>query len=85
MIHLKTFEEEKWNAIEGEYVILKYDNPKYSEFIENNIGKVKKSYYPGAWFSVEYDNAPEYIEDFLQNKGEFHHADILIRSKNKED
>lgn len=86
MRHLKLFEE-VWNSIEGEYVVLKYDKKKkkYADFIENNIGIIKKVYYPGSWFDVEYDNAPGIIIDLLKNKGQFHRISISIRSKDKKD
>ena len=84
MKHLRLFED-AWNSMEGEYVILKTRKNEYSDFIENNIGIVKKVYWSGSWFSVEYENPPEYIKKLLSNKGEFHVADIVYRSKNRED
>lgn len=82
----KIFEEQAWNDKEGGYVVLKCDrNVKYTDFIENNVAKVVKMYYPGAWFRVEFENPPDYIEKFLKMKGEFNSAEILFYSKNKEE
>jgi len=87
--NFKIFEKKLWNDIEGEYVILKYtrtyNKKRYSQFFETNIGKVKKAYYPGSWFDVEYEDIPKVIEKYLENKGQFNTADILFRSKNRED
>ena len=78
----KIFEEKNWNDDIGSYVIVKSKN--HSEFFENNIGRITKMYYPGAWFDVEYDNEPIVITNYLDGKaGHFNIADILIKSKDK--
>jgi len=85
MRHLRLFEEKPWNDIEGEYVVLTY-HKKYNDFLENNIGVVKKAYYPGSWFDVEYNNPTEVIKKFLKSKGDnFHITNVLFRSKNREE
>ena len=88
MKHLKTFEAVKyairsaWDSMIGEYVVLRNTrNNKYTDFLENNIGIIDKVYYPGAWVKVVYDNPPDYIQKFLNNKGEFNIFN-LMRFKN---
>ena len=56
------------------------------EFFENNIGEITKMYYPGAWFDLKYTKAPDYIIEYMEYsmKG-FNVADILIKSKNKQE
>lgn len=80
----KIFEEEKWNDDIGSYVVVR--NDRYPEFFENNIGEITKMYYPGAWFDLKYTKAPDYIIEYMEYsmKG-FNVADILIKSKNKQE
>lgn len=81
--------EEKWNKETGSYVIMTEPGDREKDiairnFLENNIGKITKMFYPGAWFNVEYDNIPSNIKKYLENK-DFNSAYILHISKNKED
>ena len=80
--------KEPWDSLKGEYVVLKYESrhKDVSKFLENNIGKVTKVYYPGAWFDVEYKNPPERVERYLRFiKDQFNTADIIIHSKDIDD
>lgn len=88
ILKFKKFESKKWNDKEGGYVVLKSGRnvkDKYTDFIENNVAKVVKMYYPGSWFRVEFENTPDYVKKILNNKGEFNSAEVLFYSKNKEE
>ena len=65
----------------GYYVIL--DDPRYSEFLKNNVGVITKVYYPGSWFDVKFDNLPKELEIFLKDRN-FHVDHIKHISKDKE-
>ena len=84
MKYLKTFEDEKWNDKEGSYVLLSINKENYDNFLNNNIGKITKVYYPGSWFDVEFDDIPEELERMF-GKRNFHTNDIKHISKNRED
>jgi hypothetical protein len=86
----KIFEElEEWNKETGYYVILTEPGDREKDieirnFLENHIGRIKKMYYPGAWFTVEFDNVPEKIAKYFNGR-DFHQSYIKYISKNKED
>lgn len=80
---------EEWNKETGYYVILTWGGTfdkdvKLRNFLENHIGKITKMYYPGSWFTAEFDNTPDDIQKLLKDR-DFNSTQILHISKNKED
>lgn len=104
--NIKKFENKNDEPVIGDYVILKddtylYNNEfkNYSNFINNNIGRIIKIHYKNDYipldYDIEYDNIPDNIKDCFakhvyDDKIQYYELsrpehDIISTFKNKED
>lgn len=87
MKYIKKYESRPEAIDDGEYVIVKSNNPRsyikkeWQDFIKNNVGKIKSHYYieDHLIYIIDFNSG---IDDGYRR---FDHEKILAHSKNKEE